>query len=266
MTREEALSKAVEAVEYGKSHGIFVAFTAEDSTRTDLDYLLELYKSTTEAGADRIHIADTTGSIRPMGMRYLVSQIKNSIDNTIGVHCHDDFGLAVANSLAAFEAGARAISTSMNALGERAGNASLEEVIMGLRLLYGIEMPFKYEVIYELSRLVEKYTTMPVPKNKAIIGDNVFAHESGIHVLAVRAEPLTYEPYSPELVGQKRRIILGKHCGMSCIDAKLEELRLSVPQSEKETLILKIKEMAERGAKVGDKEFKNMVQEILSKG
>lgn len=266
MTREEALSKAVEAVEYGKSHGIFVAFTAEDSTRTDLSYLLELYKSTTEAGADRIHIADTTGSIRPMGMRYLVSQIKASIDNTICVHCHDDFGLAVANSLAAFEAGARAISTSMNGLGERAGNASLEEIILGLRLLYGIEMPFKYEVIYELSRLVEKYTTMPVPKNKAVIGDNVFAHESGIHVLAVRAEPLTYEPYSPEFVGQKRRIILGKHCGMSCIDAKLEELRLSVPQSEKETLILKIKEMAERGAKVGDKEFKNMVQEILSKG
>ena len=133
MTREEALSKAVEAVEYGKSHGIFVAFTAEDSTRTDLGYLLELYKSTTEAGADRIHIADTTGSIRPMGMRYLVSQIKASIDNTIGVHCHDDFGLAVANSLAAFEAGARAISTSMNGLGERAGNASLEEIILGLQ-------------------------------------------------------------------------------------------------------------------------------------
>ncbi|NYT14258.1 MAG: homoaconitate hydratase, partial [Candidatus Methanofastidiosa archaeon] len=119
---------------------------------------------------------------------------------------------------------------------------------------------------YELSRLVEKYTTMPVPKNKAIVGDNVFSHESGIHVSAVRAEPLTYEPYMPEFVGQKRRIILGKHCGISCIDYKLEELGLSIPQNEKENLILKIKEMAERGAKVGDKEFKNMVQEILAKG
>jgi len=266
MTREQALSKAVEAVEYGKSHGIFVAFTAEDSTRADMDYLIQLYKATTDAGADRIHIADTTGSIRPMGMKYLVSQIKNNIDNTIGIHCHDDFGLAVANSLAAFEAGARAISTTVNGIGERAGNASLEEIIMNLRLLYGIEMPFKYEVIYELSRLVEKYTTMPVPKNKAIVGDNVFSHESGIHVSAVRSEPLTYEPYMPEFVGQKRRIILGKHCGMSCIEYKLDELGMSLPQEEKEILILKVKEMAERGAKVGDKEFKNMVQEILSKG
>ena len=266
MTREQALSRAVEAVEYGKSHGIFVAFTAEDSTRTDLDFLIELFKATTDAGANRVHIADTTGSIRPMGMKYLVSQIKNNIDNTIGIHCHDDFGLAVANSLAAFEAGARAISTTVNGIGERAGNASLEEVIMNLKLLYGIEMPFKYEVLYELSRLVEKYATMPVPKNKAIVGDNVFSHESGIHVAAVRAEPLTYEPYMPEFVGQKRRIILGKHCGISCIEYKLEELGLSVPQNEKEVLILKIKEMAERGAKVGDKEFKNMVQEILSKG
>ncbi|HOC77413.1 MAG TPA: homocitrate synthase family protein [Methanofastidiosum sp.] len=265
MTREQALSKAVEAVEYGKSHGLFVAFTAEDSTRTDLDFILDLFRAATDAGADRVHIADTTGSIRPMGMKYLITQIKNNIDNTIGIHCHDDFGLAVANSLAAFEAGAMAISTTVNGIGERAGNASLEEIIMNLRMLYGIEMPFKYEVLYELSRLVEKYTTMPVPKNKAIVGDNVFSHESGIHVSAIRSEPLTYEPYTPEFVGQKRKIILGKHCGMSSIEYKLDELGLSVPESEKEILILKIKEMAERGAKVGDKEFKNMVQEVLSK-
>ena len=265
MTREQALSKAVEAVEYGKSHGLFVAFTAEDSTRTDLDFILDLFRAATDAGADRVHIADTTGSIRPMGMKYLITQIKNNIDNTIGIHCHDDFGLAVANSLAAFEAGAMAISTTVNGIGERAGHASLEEIIMNLRMLYGIEMPFKYEVLYELSRLVEKYTTMPVPKNKAIVGDNVFSHESGIHVSAIRSEPLTYEPYTPEFVGQKRKIILGKHCGMSSIEYKLDELGLSVPESEKEILILKIKEMAERGAKVGDKEFKNMVQEVLSK-
>jgi len=265
MTREQALSKAVEAVEYGKSHGLFVAFTAEDSTRTDLDFILDLFRAATDAGADRVHIADTTGSIRPMGMKYLITEIKNNIDNTIGIHCHDDFGLAVANSLAAFEAGAMAISTTVNGIGERAGNASLEEIIMNLRMLYGIEMPFKYEVLYELSRLVEKYTTMPVPKNKAIVGDNVFSHESGIHVSAIRSEPLTYEPYTPEFVGQKRKIILGKHCGMSSIEYKLDELGLSVPESEKEILILKIKEMAERGAKVGDKEFKNMVQEVLSK-
>lgn len=265
MTREQALSKAVEAVEYGKSHGLFVAFTAEDSTRTDLDFILDLFRAATDAGADRVHIADTTGSIRPMGMKYLITQIKNNIDNTIGIHCHDDFGLAVANSLAAFEAGAMAISTTVNGIGERAGNASLEEIIMNLRMLYGIEMPFKYEVLYELSRLVEKYTTMPVPKNKAIVGDNVFSHESGIHVSAIRSEPLTYEPYTPEFVGQKRKIILGKHCGMSSIEYKLDELGLSVSESEKEILILKIKEMAERGAKVGDKEFKNMVQEVLSK-
>ena len=265
ITREQALSKAVEAVEYGKSHGLFVAFTAEDSTRTDLDFILDFFRAATDAGADRVHIADTTGSIRPMGMKYLITQIKNNIDNTIGIHCHDDFGLAVANSLAAFEAGAMAISTTVNGIGERAGNASLEEIIMNLRMLYGIEMPFKYEVLYELSRLVEKYTTMPVPKNKAIVGDNVFSHESGIHVSAIRSEPLTYEPYTPEFVGQKRKIILGKHCGMSSIEYKLDELGLSVPESEKEILILKIKEMAERGAKVGDKEFKNMVQEVLSK-
>lgn len=266
MSKEKALSTAVDAVEYAKSHGIFVAFTAEDCTRADLNFILQLFKETTEAGANRIHIADTTGSIRPMGIKYLVNQIKNNINNTIGIHCHDDFGLAVANSLAAFEAGARAISTTVNGIGERAGNASLEEVLMNLKLLYGIEMPFKYEVLYELSRLVEKYTLMPVPNNKAVVGDNVFAHESGIHVSAVRQEPLTYEPYMPEFVGQKRRFILGKHCGMSCIEAKLEELNLRVPPNEKETLIIKVKEMAETGAKVGDKEFKNMVQEILSKG
>ena len=218
--RQEALNTCMNAIEYAKDHGLFVAFSAEDATRTDLDFLKRIYNKAESYGADRVHIADTTGAITPQGITYLVKELKKDVNIDIALHCHNDFGLAVINSISGVLAGANGISTTVNGIGERAGNASLEEVIMSLKLLYGKDLGFKTKHIKELSELVSKASGLPVPYNKPVVGNNVFRHESGIHVDAVIEEPLCYEPYIPELVGQKRQLVLGKHSGCRAVRAK----------------------------------------------
>lgn len=209
-TRQEVLNICMKSIEYAKDHGLFVAFSAEDATRTDLDFLKRMYKKAESYGVDRVHVADTTGAITPQGMTFLIKELRKEINTNIALHCHNDFGLAVTNSIAGLLAGANGVSTTVNGIGERAGNASLEELVMSLKLLYGRDLGFKTKIIKELSDMVSQHTGLEVPYNKPVVGRNVFRHESGIHVDAVIEEPLTYEPYLPELVGQKRQLVLGK--------------------------------------------------------
>ena len=158
MNREEILNVCMGSIEHAKDHGLFVAFSAEDATRTDLDFLKQVYKRAEECGADRVHIADTVGAISPQGMDYLVRELRSDLKAEIALHCHNDFGLAVANSISGLLAGANAVSTTVNGIGERAGNASLEELIMALQLIYGVDMGFNLKVLCDLSRTVGELT------------------------------------------------------------------------------------------------------------
>lgn len=258
--RQEALNMGMDAIEYAKDHGLFVAFSAEDATRTDLDFLKRIYNKAESYGADRVHIADTVGAITPQGMEYLLTELRKDVKIDIALHCHNDFGLAVINSITGLLYGANAISTTVNGIGERAGNASLEELIMALKILYGKDLGFKTKYIKELSELVSKASNLEVPYNKPIVGKNVFRHESGIHVDAVIEEPLTYEPYIPELVGQKRQLVLGKHSGCRAVKAKLDGCGLEVSDDELIEIVKKVKESREEGKYINDDVFKEIVK------
>jgi len=262
LTREQALNVCMNSLEYAKDHGIFVAFSAEDATRTDLEFLEKIYKKAEEYGADRVHIADTVGAITPQGIEFLVKKLKTSLKTEIALHCHNDFGLAVANSITGLLAGANAISTTINGIGERAGNTPLEELIMALLILYEVDLGFNIKILCELSKLVEKYTHMSVPENKPIVGKNVFRHESGIHVDAVLEEPLTYEPFLPEMIGHKRKIVLGKHSGCRAVKAKLEEYGIEVTRDELCKIVEEVKKAREKGRFINDKLFKEIISSV----
>jgi len=262
ISREEAIDTGMKAIEYGKDHGLFVAFSAEDATRTDIDFLKRIFKEAESYHADRVHIADTVGAITPEGITHLIKELRKEITTDIGLHCHNDFGLATINPITGLLAGGNAVSTTVNGIGERAGNSSLEEVVMSLKLLYGKDLGFKTKYLKELSDLVSKYSEIPLPPNKAIVGKNVFRHESGIHVDAVIEEPLTYEPYSPELVGQKRQLVLGKHSGCRAVKAKLDECGLKVSKDKLCKIVEKVKEEREEGTYINDDVFVKIVRSI----
>ena len=262
LTREEALNVCMNSIEYAKDHGLFLALSAEDATRTDLEFLKQIYRKAEDYGADRVHIADTVGAISPQGMAYLVRELKKEINADIALHCHNDFGMALCNSIAGLVAGGSAVSTTVNGIGERAGNTSLEELIMTLLIIYGVDLGFNISVLYELSRLVEKHTLMKVPENKPIVGKNVFRHESGIHVDAVIEEPLTYEPFLPEMIGHHRRIVLGKHSGCRAVKAKLEEYGIDVTREELCRIVEEVKKNREKGKYINDELFAEIVRSV----
>lgn len=170
--------------------------------------------------------------------------------------------MALCNSIAGLVAGGSAVSTTVNGIGERAGNTSLEELIMTLLIIYGVDLGFNISVLYELSRLVEKHTLMKVPENKPIVGKNVFRHESGIHVDAVIEEPLTYEPFLPEMIGHHRRIVLGKHSGCRAVKAKLEEYGIDVTREELCRIVEEVKKNREKGKYINDELFAEIVRSV----
>lgn len=262
VNKEDALNICMNSIEHAKDHGLFVAFSAEDATRTDLDFLKQIYSRAELYGVDRVHIADTVGAISPQGMDYLVRELKKEINTEIALHCHNDFGMALSNSISGLLAGASAVSTTVNGIGERAGNASLEELVMTLLLIYGVDLKFNISVFYELSQLVEELTNMKVPYNKPIVGKNVFRHESGIHVDAVLEEPLTYEPFVPELIGHQRRIVLGKHSGCRAVKAKLDACGIDVSRDELCKIVEMVKQKREKGKYINDDLFNEIVRSV----
>jgi len=265
MSREQVVEKAVWAIDYAKGHGLTVEFSSEDATRTDLDFLKHVHAKVQEAKVDRIDVADTVGTISPPAMRYLIGQLKEVTRVPIAVHCHNDFGLATANSLAAVEAGADQVHVTVNGIGERAGNASLEEVVMGLRAFFGIETNVDTTKLTRVSKLVSRLTGVAVQPNKAIVGENAFAHESGIHVHGILGDRSTYEAMVPDLVGKERRIVVGKHSGVHSVENRLQDYGLSLTKEQLASVTARVKRLAEDGKQVDDAELLALAYDVQGK-
>ncbi|WP_420835143.1 homocitrate synthase family protein [Pyrobaculum ferrireducens] len=260
ISREEALRRIEEVVSYAKSHGVEVLFSAEDATRSDLEYLAEAYRRAVEAGADEINVPDTVGVMTPSRMAYLVRYLKERLPPVpMHVHCHDDFGMAVANTVTAIENGADVAQVVVNNFGERAGNAALEEVVAAVHYLLGLRTNVKLEKLYGLSQLVSKLFGVPVPPNKAVVGENAFSHEAGIHVHGVLNNPFTYEPMRPEDVGNKRRIVLGKHSGRHSVAWALKNMGVEPSDELVDYVLDAVKELAVRKVRVDEVVLRELV-------
>ena len=260
-TFEEAESCALDVLDYAKDHGLTVRFAAEDATRTDVNVLKSIFKAAQDHGADYVSIADTVGILNPSTAFYLVNEIKKAVKTKVCIHCHNDLGMAVANTISGAEAGAFQLHTTVNGIGERCGNASLEELLMSLRVQYGIE---RYDVSHltELSKLVEQYSGLPIPKTKPVVGANAFAHESGIHVAAVLENPMTYELFSPEMVGGKREIIIGKHTGSKALKGVVEKMGYNLTHDQMCVILDKVKKCSEAKKKVTCGRLTEFIKEL----
>lgn len=250
ITQEKLLEKTLDSLQYCKDHGLTVDLCCEDGSRTDIEFLKELLQKATEQKVDRFTVADTVGILTPEKIAELFSPLSEKARIPLGVHCHDDLGLATANTVEAVKNGATSVNVTINGLGERAGNAPLEEVVMALKLGYGIETNVKTNLIGETSDLTQKLMGISVPPNKAIVGENAFTHEAGIHVDGILKKPKTYEAIRPEMVGRKRRFMLGKHVGMKSLKKALDEMQLKPSEKEMKEIFKRVKYMADKGKKI----------------
>ena len=271
MTREEALRRAVEAVKLiqdvseGRAE---VEFSAEDAGRTDLKYLYEVLEAVIEAGAKVVNIPDTVGYAIPDEWYEKILSIKENVPNIdkaiISVHCHNDLGLATANSLMAVKAGARQVECTVNGIGERAGNAAMEEIVMAINVRrdqFSVYTDIDTTQIYRTSQLVSRLTGMMIARNKPIVGENAFAHESGIHQHGVLAKRETYEIMKPEDIGLKEsKIVLGKHSGRHAFRKKLEEMGILLSDEQIEEAFRKFKELASRKKEIYDVDIELIVE------
>ena len=252
MSKEKIIETAVDAIEYAKDHGLTVEFSAEDATRTERDFLFEVFNEAVSAGADFLDVPDTVGILTPIMTREIITDIKDNFSIPISVHFHNDFGLATANTLTAIECGANQAHVTVNGLGERTGNCSLEELVMSLKSAYGIDLGLDTTRLYSLSHLVGRLTGVKMPVNKPIVGDNAFAHESGIHVHGILNNASTYEPMSPDMVGHSRRIVLGKHTGANAIKSKLKEYHIDLDSEQFDKVFAEIKSLGDSGKCITD--------------
>ena len=269
MTRDEVVKTAVEFVKYAKSFTDNVEFSAEDGSRSDRDFLCKVFEAAIEAGATTVNLPDTVGYAIPEEfselVKYVLSHTPNIHKAILSIHCHNDLGLATANTLAAINSGARQAEVTINGIGERAGNTSLEEVIMALHtrpnflpLSTGIET----NLIYPSSRLVSMITGIIVQPNKAIVGANAFAHEAGIHQDGVLKNPMTYEIMKPETIGlNTNTLVLGKHSGRHALRSRLKELGYDLSDQELKLVFKKFKELADKKKHVVDEDLEVIVTE-----
>lgn len=229
ITKEEALKRITESIEYAKKHGLTVDFVLSDGSRTPLEEIIEVFEAAVAAGASKIAIADTVGFLRPLSMRYLMAHVRDGLSDAVkkkvplSVHCHNDFGLATANTLAAVEEGATYLHTSVVGFGERAGLAPFEEVVTALELLYNIDTGVDLERIYRLAQLTEKSFALPIQFHKPIVGDNTFVHEVDEHVEGMLVHPLMFEPFPPEIVGRETALFVGRNTGQTLLQGLLEK-------------------------------------------
>lgn len=252
MTKEDIINTSVEGIEYAKDHGLTVEFSAEDASRTEYEFLFDVYNEAVKVGVDFLDFPDTVGILTPNLTREIVTQLKKNFNVPISVHFHNDFGLATANTLTAIECGANQAHVTVNGLGERTGNCSLEELVMALKSSYGIDLGLDTTRLYSLSTLVGRLTGVKMPVNKPIVGDNAFAHESGIHVHGILNNSSTYEPMSPEMVGHSRRIVLGKHTGANALKSKLKDYHIDLDEEQFYNVFNEIKSLGDSGKCVTD--------------
>jgi 2-isopropylmalate synthase len=270
--RKTIIKMSYDAVAYAKTFTDDVEFSAEDAGRTDIAYLSEVIQAAIEAGATTINIPDTTGYTFPTEFGKIISDLRNRVKNiekaVISVHCHNDLGLAVANSLSGVENGARQVECTINGIGERAGNASLEEIVMALKIRKDITNCFtniKCEEIYNASKMVSSFTGLIVQPNKAIVGDNAFAHEAGIHQDGMLKNRQTYEILTPESVGVKKtRIVLGRHSGKHGLKARLAELGYTFSEKELEQVYLNFLVLADKKKEIFDEDLRVLMGDQAS--
>ena len=213
ITRQQAMERAVETVEYAKSHGLKIRFTVEDGSRAEPEFLLKMCRAIEEAGVDRISLPDTVGILRPIGMYNFVKKVRSVVDTPLDAHVHNDIGFALANAFAACDGGVDQIHTTIDGIGERTGIPSLAEVSVALTYLYKSPNDFRLDMLQDLSRLIEEYTTIKPYDSKPIVGSSAYKHKAGTHLAAILRNPAAYEPIPPRTVGNRRRIVFGELAG-----------------------------------------------------
>lgn len=270
-SREQVLDDAIRAVKHAKTYTDDVEFSAEDATRSDWDYLVQVFQAVIEAGARTINVPDTVGYTIPSEYTRLIAHLKKNIQNidkaVISVHCHNDLGLAVANSLAAVEQGARQVECTINGIGERAGNASLEEIVMALKVRkgnLGLDTNITTEQIYPTSKLLTHITGIAVQPNKAIVGANAFAHESGIHQDGLLKNEMTYSIMTPAQIGlSEHQYVLGKHSGRHAFRTRLKGMGFDLSEEEIDKAFKKFKDLADRKKSIFEEDLEAIVTSLV---
>ena len=263
---EEYLKRALELCEYSKRKNLYVIFSPYDTTRAELAFLRRVVAELAKSGTvDRLRIVDTTGCALPAAITYIVGNIREVAPKLpLEIHCHNDFGLACANTLAGIVSGADYASTTINGLGERCGNAATEEVVVALEVLYGVKTGLDLTKLTEISRLVTDLSGVRTQVNKAVVGESAFRHESGMVVAGLLQDPFTAETYQPELVGQRRQILLGKKSGLVSISYKVKELGLSVPEQCFPEMLNRVKsEAVNKRRAITDDEFRQIANAMM---
>ncbi|NLG31950.1 MAG: homocitrate synthase [Syntrophomonadaceae bacterium] len=244
-TREDVLKRMSESVKFAKDNGVYVSVNAEDASRSNMEFLTEFALVAKRAGADRLRYCDTVGTLDPMVTYRNIKTLIDAVGLDIEMHTHNDFGMATANALAGVYAGARYVGVTVNGLGERAGNACLQEVIMSLKHILNLEVAYNTTLFREVAEYVARASNRILPVSTPIVGSNIFAHESGIHGDGVLKNPLTYEVFSPEEVGLERQIVIGKHSGSASIRSKfLKEYGIKLDDEEVKALLERVREMS----------------------
>lgn len=251
MTKEQVLEKTVESIKYAKSHGATVNFVLEDASRTPLEEILQIFEVAVKANADRLVIADTVGFLRPLSTRYLISHIQEGLSKLfnkeipLSVHCHNDFGLATANTLAAVEEGVTHVHTCIAGFGERAGVAPLEEVVVALELLYNIDTGVDLKKIHRLSQLTEKSFALPIQYHKPIVGENAFSYEVDEHVRGILANPIIYQPFPPEIIDRQTTFYFGRQTGRHFVENRLASAGIKASPGQVDEIVRRIRAMQE---------------------
>ena len=263
-TREEVIERSVAAVEQVRDVDVEVMYSPMDATRTDPDYLREVLEAVNEVGVDWVNIPDTVGIATPSRFADLVRFVREHTDARVDVHAHDDLGMATANAIEGYVAGADQAQVSVNGIGERAGNAAFEEVVMALECLYGVETGIDTTGIAELSRVVAEKAGVPIVANKPVVGENAFSHESGIHAAGVIENTETFEPgvMTPEMIGATRSIVLGKHTGTNAVRQHLEDAGYAPTDEEVAAVTKRVKEHASGKRRVTASDLHTFAEDV----
>lgn len=264
-SREWVLEKMVKAVEYAKKNGLYVSVNGEDASRADQEFLVKFMKIAKEAGADRFRYCDTVGVMEPFRIEKQIKYLHENTDIDIEMHTHNDFGMATANAIAGVRGGASHVGLTVNGLGERAGNAALEEVLMAFKYVYGMELDVDTTKFREISQYVSRASGRVLPKWKAIVGTNMFAHESGIHADGAIKNPKNYEAFDPKAVGLERQIVIGKHSGKAALLNKFSEYNIDLTEEEAKEMLPMVRSLSVRLKRsLFDKELVKMYKEYKS--
>ncbi|WP_425058298.1 2-phosphonomethylmalate synthase [Sporomusa carbonis] len=243
-SREKVLESMVKATEFAKKNGLYISVNAEDASRSDEEFLTEFAKAAKQAGANRLRYCDTVGILDPLQIYRRIKSLKEKVDIDIEMHTHDDFGMATANAIAGLQAGARFVGVTVNGLGERAGNAALEEVVMALKYVLKKNIPYQTSKLRETCEYVSRASGRTLPIWKSVVGANMFAHESGIHADGAIKNPLTYEVFDPEEIGLERQIVIGKHSGTAAIIRKFKDFSIELDEAAASHILTKVRVLA----------------------